>query len=127
MATLSNYPNLLLPYYNDSPLYLLYFYPFLILTVLILLPIPVAVVFEAFRINRSKILLKDRLKQKEALFLSFIILDHNKSGYIDITQWKALISEIYGGRQDINKVRKVFENLDKNNTGYINPEQFFQA
>ena len=94
---------------------------------LILLPIPVAVVFEAFRINRSKILLKDRLKQKEALFLSFIILDHNKSGYIDITQWKALISEIYGGRQDINKVRKVFENLDKNNTGYINPEQFFQA
>jgi hypothetical protein len=65
-----------------------------------MLPIPVAVVFEAFRINRSKILLKDRLKQKEALFLSFIILDHQKSGYIDINQWNALISEVYNNKHD---------------------------
>ena len=124
---MSNYPGALIPYYNNSPWSLLYFYPFLIFTVLILMPIPIAVVFDSFRVNRSRILLKDRLKQKESLFLSFIILDHHKRGYIDINQWTSLIAHVYGHRHDSKKVKKVFENLDKRNTGYMNPEQFFQG
>ena len=49
LTTLSNYPGALIPYYESSKLYLLFFYPFLIFTVFIIFPIPVAVVFEAFR------------------------------------------------------------------------------
>lgn len=105
LSSLSNFPGLLLPYYNDSFFYLLYFLPFLIFTVLILLPIPVAIIFEAFRTNRAKILLKDRLKEKESLFLSFIILDYKKRGYIDSAQWVSLIAEVYNKRHDVKKVK----------------------
>ena len=93
----------------------------------IILPIPVAVVFEAFRVNSAKILLKDRLTQKEALFLSFIILDHQKRGYIDHNQWSTFIAAVYDNKHDEKKVKKVFESLDKNNSGYMNPEMFFQG
>lgn len=84
---------------------MLYFYPFLLFTVFIIIPIPVAVVFEAFRVNSAKILLRDRLEQKEALFLWFIIIDHQKRGYIDIEQWNALISQVYNKLEDEKKVK----------------------
>lgn len=84
---------------------MLYFYPFLVFTVFIIIPIPVAVVFEAFRVNSAKIHLRDRLQQKEALFLCFIIIDHQKRGYIDIEQWNALIGQIYNKLQDEKKVK----------------------
>jgi hypothetical protein len=105
LTTLSNYPAIVIPYYNESPVYLIYFIPFVVFTVLILLPIPVAVIFEAYRINRSKILLQDRLEQKESLFLAFVILDNDKRGYIDLTQWNSLISEVFNGKQDEKKVK----------------------
>lgn len=105
LTTLSNYPAIVVPYYNNSPVYLIYFIPFLVFTVLILLPIPVAVVFEAYRTNRSKILLEDRLRQKESLFLAFVILDNEKRGYIDLLQWQSLISKVYNGKQDNNKIK----------------------
>lgn len=66
---MSNYPGAVIPYYKSSLFYLVYFYPFLIFTVFMLFPIPIAVVFDSFRSNRSKILLEDRLEQKESLFL----------------------------------------------------------
>lgn len=75
-TSLSNFPGVLKPFVESSKYFLIYFLPFVVFTVLIFLPIPVAVVFEAFRVNRSKIHLEDRLAEKEALFLSFVCLDH---------------------------------------------------
>jgi len=41
-------------------------------------PIPIAFVFESFRKNRFRFVLKDRIKQKEALLACYISLDNNK-------------------------------------------------
>lgn len=103
-TTMSNYPGAVIPYYKASLLYLAYFYPFMIFTVFMLFPIPVAVVFDSFRTNRSKILLEDRLEQKEALFLCFLIIDRQQKGYIDRSQWDSLIEKVYNGTEDKNKV-----------------------
>lgn len=75
------------PYLNADLINTIYFLPFVIFTVFIFLPIPVAVVFEAFRVNRGKILLEDRINEKEGLFICFIIIDHQRRGYIDLQQW----------------------------------------
>ncbi|CAI2382878.1 unnamed protein product [Moneuplotes crassus] len=127
LATLSNYPSVLIPYVKDSNMSLIFFYPFLVLTVLIILPLPVAIVFEAFKINRGKVLLKDRLHEKEGLLMCFMCIDVQRKGYISLEQWEAFFNVVYGGRQDHKKVRRVFESLDTRDIGYMNLEKFFQG
>lgn len=48
MTTLSNYPNAAIPYLKNQDIYALYFVPFLVLVLTILIPIPTAVVFDRF-------------------------------------------------------------------------------
>ena len=56
LTTLSNYPGVMMPYIKLSFWYLLYFVPFVVFAVTLFLPIPIAVVYEAFRvINRLKL------------------------------------------------------------------------
>jgi len=49
---------------------------------LLLLPIPVAVMFEAFRHNRGKLVIKDRIKEREALFACFVSLDIDRKMFL---------------------------------------------
>jgi hypothetical protein len=42
------------------------------------LPIPVAIVFEAYKAHRGEIMIADRLKQREGLLASFIALDYEE-------------------------------------------------
>lgn len=97
----------------------MYFYPFQIFTVLVVLPLPVAIMFEAFKINRSKILLKDRLHEKEGLFMAFLCIDFERRGYINLEQWASFVNKVYNGNQDNTKVKRVFESLDTRDIGYM--------
>lgn len=63
---------------NQSYLYLFYFIPYLFLTMFLLIPIPVAVVFESFKKNQINLIIEDRLKQRSALFCCFVTLDFNE-------------------------------------------------
>lgn len=44
-----------------------------------------------------------------------------------MSQWTELINRVYENKEDHGKVRRVFESLDKRNTGYMTPEMFFQG
>jgi len=83
MTTLSNYPNAAIPYLADNDIYAIYFVPYLILILTVLIPIPTAIVFDRFRKNRTDIVHQDRLREKEGLFLSFVCLDYKRRGFID--------------------------------------------
>jgi hypothetical protein len=119
LSTLSNYPSCLLPYVKDKQITILYFYPFVVFTVLIILPLPVAIIFEAFKINRGKILLKDRLHEKEGLFMAFMCIDYERKGYINLDQWIEFLDSCYTGSQDNKKAKRVFETLDTREIGYM--------
>lgn len=69
------YPESIIPAYHNSRYYLAYFLPYIILYQLLFVPIPVAIVFEAYRNNSCKLVIMDRLKQREALLACFIALD----------------------------------------------------
>lgn len=73
------YPDAILPAFYNSKYYLIFFLTYLILFALIFLPIPVAVVFDAYKSHRGEILIMDRLRQREALLACFIALDINAS------------------------------------------------
>jgi hypothetical protein len=60
-----NYPAVMLPSYETSPFYLLYFIPFLLIDIFLLVPIPVAVMFEAFRVISIVLLSKFRRVTEE--------------------------------------------------------------
>ena len=108
LTSMTNYPAVLKPYYDDSPLYAFYFLPMVMLSILIILPIPTAVVFERFRQNRTKILKEDRIKEKESLFISFVCIDFKRRGFIDQNQWMCLVDHIFNGTNDIPKTKRVF-------------------
>ena len=59
LTSLANYPGIAKPFVEESVFFAFYFLPFVIMTVLVFLSIPVAVVFDRFRTNRTKILLED--------------------------------------------------------------------
>ena len=50
LISFDGYPDCMLPAISYSPYFLIYFLSYLTLYVLIFLPVPVAVVFEAFRV-----------------------------------------------------------------------------
>jgi hypothetical protein len=104
---------------KDNKINSMYFYPYLAFTVLIILPLPVAIIFEAFKINRSKILLNDRLQEKEGLFMAFLCIDFERRGYINQDQWLGFVKTVYGGNHDIRKSKRVFESLDTRDIGYM--------
>ena len=59
LTSLTNYPGILKIYVESSIFYAAFFIPLVLLVVLIVLPIPIAVVFEKFRNSRTKILIDD--------------------------------------------------------------------
>lgn len=125
MTTLSNYPNAAIPFLKNQDIYALYFVPFLVLVLTILIPIPTAVVFDWFWGNRMKVLLEDWLWEKEGLFLAFVCLDYKWQGFINLDQWMKFIDAVFKGINNKDKTKKVFQELDKKKIGYLDVEQFF--
>lgn len=52
--------------------------PYIVFSIILLIPIPIAVLFEAFRVKRSKTIISDRFKEREALLACFLALDNEK-------------------------------------------------
>jgi two pore calcium channel protein 3 len=68
----------MIPAIENSAYYFIYFLVYALLYTLLFIPIPVALVFDGYRDNRCKLVIMDRLKQREALLACFIALDYEK-------------------------------------------------
>ena len=84
LTTLSNYPAAIIPYCKVSNYYFFYFLPFMYIILMFFVPIPVAVVFDQFRDERTNLLKKDRIREKEALYAVHVCLDFEGYVYIYI-------------------------------------------
>ncbi len=65
----------MLPAIHVSKLYLFYYIPFILLFLLILVPIPVAVVYGTYHKHRYDAVITDRIKRRTALLSCFLTLD----------------------------------------------------
>ena len=124
LISLENYPAVLKPYIYESDLYYIYFFPFIFIVLIFLGPIPVAVCFEKFREQRGNLLIKDRMREKEAFFAVYSMLDYNVEGYITDQQWNGLFKAMYNNMQDDGVVSSVFNKFDKDKDGKINIIEF---
>ena len=127
LTTLSNYPGVMLPYTRVSLWYLLYFVPFVGIAVTFFLPIPIAVVYEAFRKHRGEQLIQDQVHQRECLFAAFCCLDTERQGFISLRHWERLFATVYRGRHSRSEVLRLFRHCDPKNTGFLPLQAFFQA
>ena len=113
MITYSNYPTTAIPYYKEQNINaLMYFIPLILFIITIIEPIPVAVLFDWFRVNQTKVLFKDRIIERDGLMIAFLILDYKRLGYINKNQWSELIKSVFSGINDEAKTIKVFESID---------------
>src|SRR5690606_24782452 len=53
MVTFDNYPLVMRPFFEMSNYYLLYFMPYIFVNILFFKPVPIAVVYDGFRVGES--------------------------------------------------------------------------
>lgn len=78
LFSFDNYPLLMRPFTDESEFYMIYFLPYILVNILIFMPIPIAVVYDSFRVKRSELAMGDNLIEKEALFICFLTLTNGK-------------------------------------------------
>ena len=89
--------------------YLIYFIIYLSLFILLFVPVPVAFVFEAFRSHRSKLVIMDRIKQREALLNAFICLDLENSKSVDQQTFTDFMKIAYMNKgRYIKRIRELY-------------------
>jgi hypothetical protein len=71
---------------------------------MIFLPIPVAIVFDTFRQQRGKLVVLDRIKQKEALFVCFMTIDYENKKHITYEQFRRLMDSVYLNKKSYRKL-----------------------
>ncbi|EGR34851.1 hypothetical protein IMG5_000790 [Ichthyophthirius multifiliis] len=126
LITFDGYPDCLMPAYQQSEYYLLYFMSYILLYLFIFIPIPVAVVFEAFRNQRSKLVIMDRIKQKEALLACFVCLDFNDNKSIDYNIFRQFMSQVYKNKKRyIKRIKSLYLHIDMNDSKSISLNEFF--
>src|SRR3990167_9505718 len=112
LVTFDNYPLLMRPALAQSYIYLAYFMPFIMLTIFFFIPIPIAVVYDGFREKRSKLVIQDHLKEKEALFSSYLALTGGDNRALYLRDLDMLLNEVYGGHLRPEQVKMIFQHLD---------------
>jgi hypothetical protein len=93
-----------MPAVESNPWYVLYFVPFIAFNIFIFIPINVAVIFDAFRQHRYQLVIKDRFKEREALFACFVCVDIPNTHKISFDQFANLMNNVYKNRVDKQKV-----------------------
>lgn len=83
------------------------------LFLLVFLPIPVSVVFDAYRDNRSKLVIEDRIKQREALLCSFMCLDLMGTKSINEDTFVKFMSGVYlYKKRNLKRIKELYLNVD---------------
>lgn len=119
-----NYPQVMTPFYSRqrpnqdlSPYFLIYFIPYIILSIFFFIPVPIAVVYEGFKRKRSQISLNDHLMEMEALYCSFLCLTKGESRPLVFKDLEMLMMEFTKGTVPHQNVKKIFHHLDVHNRG----------
>ena len=127
LISFDGYPDCMLPSISVSPYYLIYFIIYLSLFILLFVPVPVAFVFEAFRSHRSKLVIMDRIKQREALLNAFICLDLENSKSVDQQTFTDFMKIAYMNKgRYIKRIRELYLQIDTNDTNSISLNEFFE-
>ncbi|EAR82678.2 cation channel family transporter (macronuclear) [Tetrahymena thermophila SB210] len=127
LISFDSYPTLMIPAYTYSPIFSVYFVSYGTLLCLLFIPIPVSVVYNSFRMHRSKLVILDRFKQREALLSCFISLDFNNQKYIDIKIFSEFMSNLYLKKKSfLKKIKQLHCILDTNQTQSLSLNEFFE-
>lgn len=124
LVTFDNYPLVMRPFTESTMWYLVYFMPYIMLNILFFIPVPIAVVYDGFREKRSKLTVEDHLKEKEALFTSYLSLTGGQSRNMSFNDLDRLMVHIYSGNLTRAQVRQIFQQLDLSAKGKFGINDF---
>lgn len=94
------------------------------MNILFFIPIPIAIVFDAFRQQRSDIAIKDSLREKEALFTCYTTMTKANGAEMNHNHWRALLDEVYKKKLTSDQINHIFMLLDTNKTSTLSINQF---
>jgi Ion transport protein len=126
LATNANFPGVMMPSYNSSGWYTLFFVAYLLLTMFLLLNLLLAVVFVRYKRYMFSEVRKAVAKQTPMLAAAFDWLDERGTGAISRHVWRQLFA-VLRPRYSRAKVDLLFRILDEDNGGTISRAEFAQS
>lgn len=126
LITFDNWPYMAKPILKDSSYYLFYFIPFVMINLLFLYPIPIALLFDSFRLIKSRELVNMRLSRKQALMISFSCIDYGNEGQIRYSDWHKMLQETYGDRISREGSKTSFIKLTGNLHGTLTLQDYLK-
>ncbi|KAL4460356.1 hypothetical protein ABPG74_000107 [Tetrahymena malaccensis] len=113
LLTLDTYPTIIENIIQDNPYYLLFFVPFVAMNLFFFLCVPVAVIFESYKQQRSLIYLKEDKITKDALTYCFYCLIHyNKEDFLSKDQFFSLFDAYYKKKALRQKIDELYQILN---------------
>ena len=89
------------------------------------LPIPLAVILESFKVNRAQQVIVSEVTEKKALLAAFHCLDAEKKGTLTRGEFSELIHFIYTDTSAIKIMMELFDLIDEDGSGELDQLEFF--
>ena len=122
LMTGDNVPDILHPALSEplGSLDNIYFFIlFSVAAAFFVLPIPLAVILESFKVNRAKQVFQQEVTEKKALLAAFHCLDSEKKGTLTRGEFEELVHYLYTDTSSINIMIELFDLIDEDKSGEL--------
>lgn len=114
-----NYPDIMWPSFmstksEGATWYGLYFFSFLLVGLFCLSNLLVPILYQAFKMHRQRLAVKNHLRERRALLTAFQLLDTDHNGLLGIRRFKDLVLRLrsdLAGKQEDNFVRLIVQQM----------------
>ena len=124
LSTSENYPSIMWPALNKSPLYAFFFIIFIAVAIYVLLSVVVALIFQSYQSARKKQQLQEKIESRKVLAGAFKFLDADKDNFISFSLWTDLL-KLLKPNLDPEYARKTFLDINLGEDD-IDMMEFFQ-
>ncbi|WAR18392.1 TPC1-like protein [Mya arenaria] len=120
LVTTANYPDVMMPAYDESKWFALYFMTYLIICLYVFMSIVLAAIYNNYRQNLKNEIREAVFGKRRKLRQAFSILKVERNGHDVITRhiWNAIMTRVLPNKS-IQQIELLMTILDKDSKGYI--------
>jgi hypothetical protein len=129
LMTCDNVPSIMAPALTEprGSLDNVYFFiGFIVVAAYFVLPIPLAVILESFKVNRANQVIAEEIVEKKALLAAFHCLDSEKKGTLTRGEFEELLHYKFNDSTLMLTMVELFDLIDSDKSGELDQLEFFR-
>ena len=124
LLSTENYPDIMYPALDASPIYAVFFIVFILVGIFIFFSVLTAIIFDMYKEIHETRIIAARVEERKGLIAAFQILDKNRTGYLHMNQWVALMAE-WKPKMSMERACFLFKTMDHDGDNTIDLLEFF--